>query len=89
MVRWPDRRDRVTVDAVAESGHPLGVLCMTAGCHHRANVSADWIRVHQADITELLDLRLKCTRCGGRETQLYLFDTADEVERFLYGGPYG
>ena len=89
MVRWANRRDKTTVSDLAEAGLPLGVLCRTAGCYHRGTVSADWIKAHRADITELLDLRLKCTGCGGRDTQLYMFDAVDEIERFLHGGPYG
>jgi hypothetical protein len=64
------------------SGCPLGVCCRR--CAHRTHYSFALLEAHGNDRRQLLRLPLLC-RCGSKDVQLYLFDTAEEAEAFLPG----
>ena len=59
-------------------GQPLGVRCRS--CERRVLVPLDRIGAHKGDMTLLQSLALKCSGCGDREVELWLFVKRDEAE---------
>ncbi len=59
-------------------GHPLGVCCRA--CERRALVPLDRIGAKSGNTTPLHTLPLKCSTCGGREVELWLFVKRSEAE---------
>jgi hypothetical protein len=64
-------------------GHPLGVRCRS--CDRRVLVPLDRIGAQKGSMTLLQSLPLKCTDCGGREVELWLFAKRDEAETWADG----
>jgi hypothetical protein len=62
-------------------GQPLGVQCRA--CARRVLVPLDKIGAHTGNMTLLESLPLKCSACGGREVELWLFVTRDDAEAWL------
>jgi hypothetical protein len=89
MVRIAEHRHGRDWSALTLTGNPVGMSCLTPGCGRRVTKSGEWIAAHAADVRELLDLRLKCSGCDGRDVVLYLLDSPAEVDTYLHGGPYG
>ncbi len=86
--RQADRTDNKV--SLYNSGQPLGVECV--GCGRRALTFADpkaFARL-QGDMTRLQALKFKCTKCGSREVQLWMFYSDEHREKFMerpVGGP--
>lgn len=61
-------------------------LCVRcASCGHRGALGPDVLPIHRGNMRELVDLKLRCTKCGGRDIVHYLpFDHA-EVRDFIAG----
>jgi hypothetical protein len=59
-------------------GQPLGVRCRS--CERRALVPLDGIGAHTGNMRPLDDLPLKCSGCGRRDVELWLFIRKDEAE---------
>lgn len=61
----------------------LCVRCET--CGHRGALGREVLPIHRGNMQQLVDLKLRCTSCGGGNVAHYLpFDTA-EVRDFLDG----
>lgn len=77
-------------------GQPLGVICI--GCGKRGLLSLKRIGAYPGNMTKLHELAFKCSRCGSRGVQLFLFfklaqaaafeqgKTAAEVHALRYAG---
>lgn len=79
-----DRAGRTpNLHTVYMHGQPLGVECRS--CGHRALAFADKIDECRADMTELRDLRFKCSACGSRDWRGWLFFKTAEAEAWLEG----
>jgi hypothetical protein len=59
-------------------GHPLSMRCQA--CERRVLVPLDRIGAQKGSMTLLQSLPLKCTACGGREVELWLFVKRAEAE---------
>ena len=59
-------------------GQPLGMRCRA--CERRALVPLDKIGAQKGSMTLLQALPLKCSGCGGREVELWLFVKRDKAE---------
>lgn len=62
---------RANLHTAACYGQPLGVRCRS--CERRALVPLDVIGAKSGDMRELETLPLKCSGCGGRDVELWLF----------------
>lgn len=62
-------------------GQPLGVQCRS--CERRVLVPLDRIGADSGNMTLLQSLPLKCTACGGREVELWLFVKRDEADAWV------
>ena len=62
-------------------GLPLCVRCRS--CAHRCGQPLETIGAHQGNMKPLKDLRLKCSRCGGRNVETRLVHSEKAVEAFL------
>jgi hypothetical protein len=59
-------------------GQPLGVRCKA--CTRRGLVPLDKIGAHQGNMAELQSLPFKCSACGSREVELWLFVNRAEAD---------
>lgn len=64
-------------------GQPLGVICL--GCGRRGLLPLRRIGAHAGNMKSLHDLPLKCSRCGSRGVQLFLFFNPVQAEAFDQG----
>jgi hypothetical protein len=64
-------------------GHPVGIECTAATCRHRALLPLDTIGARAGNMKYIRDLRLRCTKCGGREFNVALFVRMGEPEAWL------
>lgn len=62
---------------------PLGVICL--GCGKRGLLSLKRIGAHSGNMKQLHDLSLRCSRCGSRGVQLFLFFNLMQAEAFEQG----
>ncbi len=69
--------------SAASHGQPLGAICL--GCGKRGLLSLKRIGAHSGNIKNLHDLSLRCSRCGSRGVQLFLFFSATQAEAFEQG----
>jgi hypothetical protein len=73
---------RSNLHTAAAYGKPLGVRCRA--CTRRGLVPLDRIGAHLGNMTGLQSLPFKCSACGSREVELWLFvnpaEAADWVE---------
>jgi hypothetical protein len=74
---------RCNLHSAATYGHQLGVRCRS--CERRVLVPLDKLQACGSDMTPLHTLPLKCTACGGREVELWLFVKRDEAEAWADG----
>ncbi len=87
-MRHVDSRDNKI--CLHNSGQPLGVECQ--GCGRRAlafNDAASFADL-RGDMTRLATLHFRCTSCGGRDVQLWIFLDLADREKFVerpFGGP--
>ena len=66
---------------LAMSGFPLGVACRT--CGHRALINAAKVGARDGNMTEIRELRLRCTECDGTPFEGTIFSAQDQVDDFL------
>jgi hypothetical protein len=56
-------------------------------CEHRALVPLDRIGSQNGSMTLLQSLPLKCSACGAREVELWLFVRSEEAEAWAIATP--
>ena len=66
-------------------GQPLGVRCRS--CERRALVPLDRIGAKSGDMRELEALPLKCSGCGARDVELWMFVKGGEADALAEHGP--
>lgn len=87
-MRRPDWNDNKI--SLHNTGQPLGVECLD--CAHRGLAftdPADFASL-KGDMTLLSALRFKCTKCGSRKVQLWMFNKEADRRAFMerpLGGP--
>lgn len=87
-MRRPDWNDNKV--SLHNTGQPLGVECQGCGRRGLAFSEPAAFADLKGDMTLLSKLRFSCSKCGGRDVQLWMFHTADEREAFIerpVGGP--
>ncbi|MDP2376423.1 hypothetical protein [Reyranella sp.] len=64
-------------------GQPLGVICL--GCGKRGLLPLKRIGAHSGNMKPLHDLPLRCSRCGSRGVQLFMFFNPVQAKAFDQG----
>lgn len=63
------------------SGFPLGFACTT--CGHRALLDAAKVGARDGNMTEIRELKLRCTECDDTKFEGTIFSAQDQVDDFL------
>ena len=66
---------------LALSGLPLGVACTR--CGHRALIEAAKVGARDGNMTEIRQLKLRCTECDGTAFEGTIFSAQSQVDDFF------
>ena len=59
-------------------------LCVRCdACGHRGALGPEALPIHRANMKQLIDLKLRCANCGGRDVTHYIPFTYQEAGDFL------
>jgi hypothetical protein len=72
-----------SLHTVWATGLPLCVHCRS--CGHRAAIPHKAIKAYAGNMKALSGLRLKCSKCGGKDIESTLVYTEGELQGFLRG----